>query len=377
MLERIDQTLQQIGRGATSAGELLPRILQDPRAYPRETMLAAVVLALAIVLLVLLVFVMSDAISETLRRRRSGVVVRRDRWWRIALGTVIAAGIGGLIALAPMSAAVDDRCASCHAIEDAVEAWRAGSHAEVSCLRCHTSGGATGAFQASWAGIARLTGSRSAVDTDSVGSTQVFSAGCLDCHQEVAEGVVGDEVRMRHSDVIAAGLVCERCHESVGHETLERVGRVTESRMNTCLGCHDGTTADAGCPTCHVTDPMDPSGLETAGNGPIAVTCDGCHAPETERACIECHGLVLPHPPEFFGMHAGMSSNDPALCASCHEAASADRGCACHDGDVNVHGTYDDWFPLHGTNAKINGPGGCLCHDTASFCGMCHETNPF
>jgi len=75
------------------------------------------------------------------------------------------------------------------------------------------------------------------------------------------------------------------------------------------------------------------------------------------------------------GKHAGLSYKSPALCAKCHEQASARLACGCHQ-DANLHGTYSEWFPLHGPMAQNNGPGGCRCHKP-SFCAFCHDRPVF
>ena len=203
----------------------------------------------------------------------------------------------------------------------------------------------------------------------------VFQERCLRCHEDVAEGVTAGEVRMRHSDVIEAGYACLECHENAGHTLMEREPLpVTRSRMATCLGCHDGVTATSTCTSCHLERPSDTSATAPGGTALAAITCRGCHSAETDRACIDCHGLELPHPVEFRGQHAGVSWRDPQLCVRCHDVARPGNGCDCHD-DVNVHGTYNEWFPRHGPAARTMWPGGCRCH-AESFCLVCHEAMP-
>ncbi len=367
MNELLTTFSDRVGKGLRQLAERVPRVLEEPRDYPQEAFVLAAFAALVIIMFILVALVVAEAVRGALERRRLGY---RYRWdiaalkLGAALGVVLAAL--GVVSLLPLVPAVNVACGTCHQIEPRVSAWRGDAHSGVSCYGCHARAGAVGVVQAGAEGVSRLLGARDAL----AAQAPVFQERCVRCHDEIQTGVISGRIRMRHEDVIAAGQPCLACHPHVGHEKLEREpAAVSRGTMSVCLTCHDGVAAPAGCTVCHDGRPSDSAVQPAAGATRADVTCDGCHQPATSRACVDCHGLVLPHPEDFPGQHARLSSGDPSLCARCHEQAGQ-RPCDCHS-EPNTHGTYNEWFPRHGAAAQIAYPGGCLCHD-ASFCQFCH-----
>ena len=375
-METLYDIQDRMGAGLSSMAERIPTILADPRAYPREAMLLAAIVGLGVLLLVLLGVVIFDFASAAQKRRRLGVKRenRASRWTPVLMLVGVLGLFLMLLAVAPNTLLVSDQCGSCHAISEPAQAWESGVHAAVPCYSCHASSGLAGSVQASTRELQRMVSPE-----DARAAGQVYDGRCLDCHENIAEGVVGTSIRMRHEDVIGAGYSCSDCHYEVGHEGLAAMrGEDLSDRrsvMVLCIGCHDGEQVSAECVLCHDGRPSDSADVKPAGDTPAAIQCKGCHTAETDASCIECHGLELPHPQDFMPQHAGLSWNDPALCARCHEQAAPQNGCDCH-GDVNLHGTYEEWFPKHGPAARDGWPGGCNCHDV-SYCASCHQTSPF
>lgn len=373
--ESIDETLRRIAAGARAVSAAVPRVLDDPRAYPREAMLLAAMVGLVVLLAVLAAVSVADAVRT--RRARGALRVHRRGsalvWRALTTLVVIAMFVIGVLIL-PALPGAGSACGGCHSVRPAIEAWKRDVHSGVACYGCHAAPGPSGIARASLTGIGqRLSGT-------SARHPAVFESACLSCHQRLTRVIVGSAIRVRHREIAESGMRCVDCHPSVGHSSLSPAKRSFErSRMSLCLTCHDGTTASAACETCHVEGPLDnatkPSGARAVATG----SCRDCHSEATTRICIDCHGLELPHPVAFKRSHAAMSAADPALCAKCHEGASASDSCACHVSDVNIHGTYGQWFPIHGARAAASGPGGCLCHDTGGFssCAACHDTNPW
>lgn len=370
--QQMGDLLDRIGHGASRIFERIPRVLDNPLGYTQEAFVLAA-LAAVIAILVLLFALLAIENRPVRVAQRSLAYRRRPDRTALRAGIVLASilGVSAVLTMAPLLPAVGSACSACHTLAPAVESWEADPHRSVSCYGCHARRGIVGVLQAGAEGTARLLGGR-----DSGGArAPVFQDRCLRCHGDIGSGSTGGAVRMRHSDVIAAGYPCLGCHPTVGHAALEREPLpVTRSRMSTCLVCHDGVSAPSECTACHDSRPSDTISTTSPGTTRAPVTCEGCHAEETDRACVECHGLVLPHPEEFRGEHARLSWRDPGLCAGCHEAAAPRNGCDCH-GDVNVHGTYNEWFPRHGPAARAAWPGGCRCHRD-SFCLVCHTSVP-
>lgn len=367
--------------GLSSVSRQIPLVLADPRGNPREAMILALTFSLMLVLLMIIGFVVVDAVGNARRRRRLGVRRRRTVnlvWLLAAVGMVGALGM--LIALAPMVPGAGSGCGVCHAIAEPVKQWEQGSHSEVACYGCHAQPGVLGALQASAAGLAGFVGGNR--------SKQIVSASCLDCHKTLRKGVVTVRgLRVQHAAMIDAGMDCRLCHAGTGHTVLESRGASStkdamsvagvaggRSRMGRCTTCHDDDVASADCDTCHVVSPVDRvTGVRQGVRESTSVSCTGCHKATTSARCIDCHGLELPHPPPFMSEHAGLSQRDPSLCAKCHgPTARVDNACACHQ-DGTTHGKYAEWFPRHAEAARANWPGGCNCH-SKTFCGKCHTS---
>lgn len=373
--------LERLGAGFALLGDRLPKILADPRAYPRETMVLALIVAVTLLIIALVVVTAMGVVRDSaerarLRVRRRPGLTRR----RLFIGSALVLLVLALMALLPSWSATSPACGACHATRAGIAAWREDVHASVGCFGCHAQPGVFGAWQASAAGFASLISERP--------RPPVSDGTCIRCHAAITRGSLeSNGIRVRHSDIIESGGTCLSCHAGVGHATGVDETRTVASRtvaivrpvMSRCLHCHDGSVADAECVTCHINGKPSDSDETRVPMGVTAapVTCKGCHSARTDRSCVECHGLVLPHPPAFAGQHAGVSYSDPALCAKCHETAKPTRqdACACHD-VVNLHGTYSQWFPVHGSAAAANGRGGCRCH-AVTFCGFCHESDPY
>ncbi len=374
--ERIAEFLMRMRAGFESLAAQIPRILADPRAYQRESMMLALAAVLLVLMVVFILYALYDAIDTWRTRRRMGLSVkRRNRFVRLAPPFVVLVAAVFLLAIAPLVPATGAACGTCHAVSEAVARWESGSHSETSCYGCHAAPGVSGALAASFAGVRNI----GRASSDGAVRSGVNDAGCLQCHVSVRSGIVEGAVRMRHSDVIEARMQCTSCHSRVGHAESQDAGlgdqRMTRHIMSICLTCHDGVTARSDCDICHDGRPLDRATTVSGGVTPVQVGCKGCHTSTTERVCVDCHGLELPHPPVFMRRHAAMSSDDPGLCARCHSGASSRLICACHT-ETNVHGSYSVWFPVHGPAASSTGPGGCNCHRGA-FCGKCHDRPPF
>lgn len=373
--------LLRLGKGFGLLGRQLPRILHDPRSYPRESMLMALMALLLLVLVVLIGFAVFDAVATSVERRRLGLhATKRGRLRRFAAVASVFAALAVTGVVMPSTHWASESCDGCHATKKLVAGWKKDTHRTVGCYGCHAKRGPIGTLAASANGLSNIIGSKAESKSGSSrGPSFVFSSSCLSCHSDLRDRIVGHRVKMRHRDVIEADIECMECHPRVGHgerdESKTAVMRPRET-MSVCVTCHDGKRASSECDTCHGGHPLDQAVQPKEAATPLRLQCKGCHATKTQDKCIKCHGLELPHDGLFVSQHAGRSWKDPALCARCHEAASARQGCGCHTGEGEMHGQFEGWFPRHGAQAQQSGRFGCNCHDIA-FCTFCHPTSPF
>lgn len=258
---------------------------------------------------------------------------------------------------------------SCHVEDPHVATAVENRHAD--CVDCHESGPVFGGVARLRMAIAYL---RSGETTGS--SLPVDPSRCLRCHEDVAEDTVetAAELRVSHKEILGGGRTCGDCHVDVGH----REGRSLEGGMARCTACHDGTTADSACETCHVGgSPLArprtvDSSTSTFVYPKVQVAsrdCSRCHG--GDRECVDCHnGFVLPHPSEFReGGHGRIAAFDgKERCFKCHSlewCSSRCHGAFAHDSER--------WPKEHqtGTSATCGS-----CHPawdgTGDWCDVCH-----
>lgn len=224
--ESVLELIARLRAGIAAVSHHLPKILADPRAYPRESMLIAFIAVLLLVFFVLIFFAVLDSVRDWGRRKELGLRVRRRRGWMgipIAVGIFVALVLA--LALSPLVPQVGRACGSCHEVRVAVSAWELGVHESVSCYACHTGGGPAGALSASASGLVRVVFGRQTAAQAGVGSSA-----CLKCHEDVATGVLDGPVRMRHSDVIEAGMFCSECHIRTGHDAAGTIRSTCRER---------------------------------------------------------------------------------------------------------------------------------------------------
>ena len=264
-------------------------------------------------------------------------------------------------------------CGSCHAMGPYAAVGGDSSHSALGCQQCHAREGVTGiladGFRAMrWTGAAFVGRGVAGYTTD--------QSSCLRCHESVLVGTtVSRGIAVRHSDFIATP--CGYCHEGTGHMIEGRTYR--GPAMDDCLTCHKTSQSNlAGCEKCHpkvaerdrretqtawrVTH--GPNWQTTHAMGNMA-TCSSCHPTEF---CAKCHGVKLPHPPDWARAHGrGLDPVTRDSCATCHELSWCDT---CHGGLSMPHPA--GFMPDHGVLANDVGEQACnRCHEPMA-CTICH-----
>lgn len=373
-------------RDFSTVPSLIWEIIIDPASRPVEAMLVfgIVVVLLAMLLLLTLLFVLKradkdetdvdaetrevptevdpesafvqhgDSIGPTVRKRRSStgviIAVAVVAWW-------LATGV---------TTAIPSVCLSCHA--DSGHALSQASrdpHEATSCVRCHEGGGLIAGFTT---GVPQRVAHIASVllsDTPAGTYGYVGSRSCTACHgEDLAQTTTSEAkaVRMSHREPLDAGAECLDCHRP-----RDGVVGTSTTKMQPCLRCHNDVDVSAECSYCHAGD----ISLAVSGRSePSTATaqalvsdpqCGGCHSQET---CDACHGIRLPHSPEFKAYaHAregvqDIWNNGGKTCGKCHY--SGNTPCtACHKGA----------FPSHGTGFRLrHGASGA----TGAGCDSCH-----
>jgi len=274
-------------------------------------------------------------------------------------------------------------CGRCHRPDYSF--WTRSRHADVACNDCHGSRGRLSVISNKLNEYfmvgANLTGWYEKPVT-----AFVDNAKCIECHKAIGQNQVVARygIRMRHSDVMSAGMRCTACHNTVAH------GRATLNptapTMETCTPCHDGKSAPSKCQTCHYKEEEDrPPTLRVApwavthgekwtkthGMGNLQ-TCAICHP---GPFCNKCHGMSLPHGTNWPLLHGKAAVKNLAVavktdkarsCVGCHLRSFCD---GCHQMPMPHPARF---LPMHSKEYKRLGRSVCEnCH-VLTDCDDCH-----
>jgi hypothetical protein len=296
-------------------------------------------------------------------------------WFGVLSLLLLTVTVGALSAAAAVSPAF---CATCH--REAATALSQSSHQTLDCDTCHRSEGALGLVENRlWVAGMVIEAPLRAIFPSGAGAS-IDSRRCLSCHAaQMSVTTVRNGIRMNHQAPVKEDWSCQRCHRAVGHPP-EGVSVATYT-MGTCLECHStGPDNLASCQTCHPEgeSASAPRAVPTAwgvthgenwqqthGMGDLG-TCSACHAPDY---CVGCHGIPLPHAPNYLSVHGDdVLAMGKATCTTCHQEASCD---SCHGGVPMPHPA--SFLESHKDEVETSGQTACeRCHAESS-CTNCHE----
>lgn len=376
----------------------IPDVLRQPAANPiQATILLGIVLAFAAIVLLTVGLVVtrpapdqSDQAgpSEEKTENPSAPVLRLSSWLTVGSSIVLALSLVWIVA--GLTTSNRDFCVSCHADSPHAAAPLSDPHKQISCVSCHETGDPVSRLTVNViARIQHVAAGRLQPATATGYGVPAASDGCLDCHRAQIAGLRVDEtrgLRVSHKEPLAAGANCVDCH-------VLRSGIIgpTSAGMAPCLRCHDGATAKAACPTCHVGDPAFAirSTVPTESMAFRQVPDPQCGACHTDMVkCDACHGLRMPHSLQFkaYGhalpaANAIWNNNLKSACGKCHYAGHQScQGPVCHTGSFPSHPS-PDWKVVH-QRASWSGAS-CACHEWRpsdngglNYCQICHSVKP-
>jgi hypothetical protein len=178
-----------------------------------------------------------------------------------------------------------DECATCHLDPHGDAFDRVGVPAVVGgasgCVRCHTTesfdAAASSFDHGSWTGF-ELAGAHARVDCTSCPVPAAAAApgafarargtACQDCH---ADPPVGQFARGGRTD-------CSTCHTSA-----TTFAQTTFDHQRDARFALDATHAKLACSSCHVSTPVDDTGLRAVRYKPLGTQCADCHDPRRIR----------------------------------------------------------------------------------------------
>lgn len=297
-------------------------------------------------------------------------LARQALWSRIRVWGVVTLLVAGVAGLYVVTSSNEYCGSTCHRMVPYDTSWRASTHRDVACVRCHEG---TPGLTAVSGSLSRVQEAIADAEGSAISPVPVDSAQCLACHRSITFGVLVTKqgIRVKHQEIVASGAPCQQCHADVGHSTPKAA---MPSVMSECLRCHDGKQASAACPTCHRGD-VGATPLVERSYSAVALpppTCGGCHS---QAKCDACHGIRMPHPVGWENpqQHArlGAFGNRQSLCYRCHTFKDCNQ---CHQ-ELFEHGHPGDWKTLHARYPVSAGATYCIeCHRQGgrNFCLTCH-----
>jgi hypothetical protein len=270
----------------------------------------------------------------------------------------------------------DAACGRCHASQASTTAHSA--HQGVACYSCHLdkSGWLTVAAKADE--LLRMYPRQLLSGKLTSLPRQTSRDSCLACHENVLQGVTAaGNLRIKHA-LCAQGPTCDGCHSAVAHDKAVRWQG--QPVMEKCVACHQERGRSVKCETCHKESPGSrqrtagpwqvthgPQWEQTHGMGQLS-SCATCHPKDF---CVKCHGLPVPHAPDFGRSHGSYALRDRASCTTCHKSEAFCTAC---------HGATDMPHPAgflkgHSKIAKGTSDPACIrCH-VPTDCSQCHKNH--
>lgn len=300
-----------------------------------------------------------------MQRSRTYLAIHVAVWSLAGLIVVFGLVLGATTILLP-------GCSRCHDGAKFAAQTRSGSHANVDCTRCHVQ---TGIAERAVYG-AHIVFSSLRLSSLGGETPAIPDATCLSCHANVMKKVASrNGLRIDHRQC-AKGRVCIDCHSETAHGTAVTWPKTAD--MNQCLDCHSAEKVGADCSICHASRSQQerlrtgdwvathgPNWKQTHGMGDWK-TCAACHPTDY---CSRCHGISLPHDPDFIRNHPVQALTNRKDCAVCHKQAFCD---GCHGLEMPHPASFT---PSHSSVVKKRGSKLCLkCH-VQDDCDNCHDAH--
>ena len=171
-------------------------------------------------------------------------------------------------------------------------------------------------------------------------------------------GQENDRILFQHNlHVDDMDLTCEECH--VGVSEADGPSWDIFPKMDSCLQCHDGDTADDACGYCH-SNPDDPLSYNESWVESGLGFSHSIHLSESDD-CNKCHNYI--NEDDEIDLPNVWNESD---CQTCHK--DLDKGPKSHD---------FAWKQFHGSEVNSSTDNNCaLCH-TNNSCEECHQLQQF
>ena len=299
-------------------------------------------------------------------------------------------------------------CSSCHEMKPEYYTWKASTHSEVDCVSCHVEPGAKNVAKGKADNVVEAF--KKSTDTYTAPiqmPKEIPNSACESCHNMKTRDVTppGDLI-IPHDKHLSQGIKCTQCHSGVAHGKIaernvtfksdyskwdDTLGKAmmnnvkfTNTKMETCMDCHEARGVSTECKTCHSTGMLPKS----HSNPSFKNATHGTSAKQDVKKCNSCHQYMTDA--DIKGLEdvsasqqflSGAKNTHPTITAQ--DYAKENTYCKkCHTVRPPSHGK--SFVSSHGATAKQSTDKCLTCHDyqktgfnkiTNVTCSSCHPAN--
>lgn len=301
--------------------------------------------------------------------------------------------VGGLLILIVLGLAgvarftlTSEFCLKCHVMAPEYYTWKASSHLQIDCTRCHIKPGLGNLIVNRLSAFKEITlYATGTYDRPIRMSSKIIDEACTQCHTNNRDITPSGDLIIPHDKHAAKKVQCVECHNGVAHGNIvarkmtddgsyqvwnEDYGQkqmaqtFSEPKMNTCLECHIKRKVTQACEACHTTISVPPDHKVKDWN-----TTHGHIAKGDLEYCNKCHSYSVEAKDVPVKDAVARYARGNVFCYDCHQKRPS--------------GHSDDWNIIHKQDTVNGDVSGCLvCHEFSqanpqakavpTFCAKCH-----
>ncbi|WP_223592174.1 cytochrome c3 family protein [Neobacillus bataviensis] len=298
-------------------------------------------------------------------------------------------------------------CSSCHEMKPEYYTWKASTHSEVDCVKCHIGSGTKEYAQSKANGLLQVYKKATQTYTAPIRMPkEIPDSACESCHDVSKRDVTASgDIIIPHDKHKNKDIECIQCHNGVAHgkiadrkmtfqtdydkwDSKTGVSAMADFKfirpdMDTCVECHKARKVTTECSACHKTG-MLPKSHEKAD---FKTKTHGKLAAENLKKCQQCHNDMSKEPLKGYDDPSVIDSflnKDNTLAKQKNQYDYAKENTFCKDCHSKRPASHDSsFFSSHGSIASKNQKSCVACHDVKKSstvtgnqvnCSSCHPS---
>jgi nitrate/TMAO reductase-like tetraheme cytochrome c subunit len=299
-------------------------------------------------------------------------------------------------------------CSSCHEMKPEFYTWKASTHSEVDCVKCHIGSGTEEYAKAKANGLLQVYKKATQTYTAPIRMPkEIPDSACESCHDVSKRDVTASgDIIIPHDKHKNKNIECIQCHSGVAHGKIadrkmtfqtdyekwdSKTGKTAMADMkfirpdmDTCIECHMARKVSNECSTCHKTG-MIPKSHKAAD---FKTKTHGKQAAKDLMKCNQCHNEMSKEPLAGYEEPSVVESflnKDSALAKQKNHYNYAKENTFCADCHKKRPVSHDsNFYDNHGSIANKSQESCVACHDVKKSstqsgnqvnCSSCHPSS--